>query len=103
MDSDLLRHVRNACKILLLHTASLDHRLSAAAHEFSVSLIEPGRWPQELLETAHALDNDLRANGDYTSTVVSLSDEDVRSLCERLLDLAIDVQVAVKLDMREKA
>lgn len=101
IDWDLLRHVWDGAKLLALGDDTLKRRLIDAAHEFSVALVQPDHWPEDLLQRAQELDSELTANGDYRSTIEAMPEAATRDIAERLFDLAIDVEVAVRLDMRK--
>jgi len=102
IDSDLLRHVSDGLKLLVMADGTIKERLTAAFQEFSVALLQPDGWPDHLLERAQKLDNELTANRTYGAAIAAMSESAARDMAERVCDLAVDVEVAVRIDMRDR-
>ncbi len=85
---DGLIHVWRAAEILVKRDAGLKERLKEAMAEFSVSLIQPGEWPKDLLIKAHKLQDQL-SRIDQMDTLAA------ETAAKDLLSLAADVELAL--------
>ena len=88
---DGLEHVLKAAEILAASDSLLRERLKKATGEFTVSLLQPEQWPDDLLPKAKELRDRLK-------DIDSLNDREAKKLAEDLLSLAIEVQIAYRED-----
>jgi hypothetical protein len=100
-NTDLLRHVGESVKSLVLGSGSLRERLAKAAPEFSVALVEPDGWPKELLHRARDINSDLTTGGTFNETIDRMTESAVRDAGERLLRLFVDVEIAIREELRK--